>query len=139
MQAGFDEGGNGNGSITCVAGYFFRDHDLLRFQKQWRGLLKGRPFHMVDLVHGNEAFQGCPEPERDEMARKLIATIKEHMTLGAVVSIDHQAYDKAMAEHDMRKDVGSPYTMSLMLCLSLAARWMEEKNVPKEDTVFFFE
>jgi len=34
MQACFDEGGNGNSSITCVAGYFFRDADLPNFQQK---------------------------------------------------------------------------------------------------------
>jgi hypothetical protein len=139
MQACFDESGNSNGSVTCVAGYFFRDGDLLQFQRNWREILNGRRFHMVDLVHGHEDFVDCSEPERDAIARNLITAIKEYMTLGVVASIELEAYDKAMAEHDIRKDVGSPYTMCAMLCLSFAARWMEEEKVLKEDTIYFFE
>ncbi|MGA3054355.1 MAG: hypothetical protein ABSD63_09115 [Candidatus Korobacteraceae bacterium] len=140
MQAGFDDGGTGNASITCVAGYFFRDDVLSDFRSEWRRLLNGRRFRMVNLVHGHKDFEDLDEPQRDELARGLIAAIKQHMTLGVVVSVERAAYDKCIAMHgDDIRSVGRPFGLCATLCLGYSARWMEEQQMPPEETIYFFE
>ena len=140
MQASFDDGGNGDASITCVAGYFFRDAAIPEFKKEWRSLLGARRFHMVDLVHGQEDFEDLSEPERDALARGLIAAIKQHMTLGVAISVERAAYDAYIGEQEnLRKGIGSPFAMCAMLCLASSARWTEHEHIPPEETIYSFE
>ncbi len=139
MQASFDDSGNSDKSLTVVAGYFFRDAVLEPFRDQWRGLLGGRRFHMVDLVHGNEDFADLKELERDTLARALISTIKEYVTLGVVMSLERAAYDRYIQDVKPSGSLGSPYSLCSMLCLGASAKWMENNEVAPEETVYFFE
>ncbi len=140
MQASFDDGGSGDASILCVAGYFFPDEALTPFKREWRRLLGRRRFHMVDLIHGQGDFRGLDEPEKDKLARGLIAAIKQHMTLGVVVSVERAAYDKYINEAgDLRNQVGSPFALCALLCLGNSARWMEQEDLPPEETIYSFE
>jgi hypothetical protein len=140
MQASFDDGGPGDSSITCVAGYFLRDEVLAPFREEWHRLLDDRRFHMVDLVHGREDFRDLDRPQLDQLARSLIAAIKKYMTLGIVISVERAAFDECAQEpQDIRSDIGSPYSLCATLCLAYAARWMEQEDILPEETVYFFE
>lgn len=140
MQASFDDSGNGDQSLTVVAGYFFRDGVLEPFREEWRALLGPRRFHMVDLVHGTGDFADLDETERDRLARALIAAIKAHETLGVAIAVDRAAYDKYIDDDpSLRESVGTPYALCAMLCLADSARWMENNAVPPEETIYFFE
>jgi len=140
MQAAFDDGGDGSASITCVAGYFFRDEVLAPLRLEWRRLLGRRRFHMVDLVHGHEDFADLSDPKRDELAKGLISTIKQFMTVGVAFSVERASYDKYIQEvRDCRHEIGGPYALCARLCLASAARWMEQEEIPTEETTYFFE
>jgi hypothetical protein len=145
MQACFDDGGKGDASTTCVAGYFVRDDALTPFKKACRAVLGPRRFHMVDLVHCKEDFADLDNCQSQDMVRRLVGIIKEHITIGVVISVDRAAYEELITRDpvvngiDMRKTIGSPFTMCAMLCLGYANRWMEENNIPCEETVYYFE
>ena len=145
-QASFDDGGSaiGNSPIICVAGYFFCDEVLSPFGREWRGVLNGRRFRMVHLVHGHEDFQGLDVAQRNEMVKSLVGSIKKYMTLGVAISVELKAYKERFPElngplGDMRREVGSPYALCAKLCLGSAARWMEYNNMPPEETIYSFE
>lgn len=140
MQAAFDDSGNSDQSLTVVAGYFFRDDALTPFRNEWRDILAGRRFHMIDLVHGNNDFSNLDKAARAVLSVKLIDSIKRHMTLGSAIALENRSYHKYIAETpEMRESVGSPYAMCAMLCLATSARWMEANNIEPEETVYYFE
>ena len=140
MQASFDDSGNSDKSLMVVAGFFFRDSALTSFSAEWRHALNGLPFHMKDLVHGHGAFRSLDKEQRASLSIELIATIKRHATLGVAMSLEQGAYVEYLNRHpEVRDVVGSSYAMCSLLCLSAAARWMDETGAPPEETVYFFE
>jgi hypothetical protein len=141
MQASFDDSGNSDKSLMVVAGYFFRDAALAPFNTEWRAALRGRRFHMQDLVHGNGDFADLGKESRAAIGVELIETIKRYATLGVAVSVELEAYHRYIAQSpgDSRRSIGSPYSLCSFLCLATSAHWMEAHDVPPEETVYFFE
>lgn len=133
MQACFDDGGTGDASITCVAGYFLPDEQLAAFKGKWRELLGPRRFHMVDLVHGYKDFADMSPAERDKLVRGLIETIKQHMTLGVAMSISHAAHESRRDQMNALKvKMRSPFAMAAALCLAESSRWLERSAIAEE-------
>jgi hypothetical protein len=149
MQACFDDGGKGDASLTCVAGYFIRDSELVPFKTAWHNLLGMRRFHMVDLVHGLGDFADLAGGDRAELIKSLIAAIKQHIYLGVVVSVERTAYDEVINNDqgvtlrtngiDLKKTIGSPFSMCAMLSIAIGNRWMEDRDLPREETTYYFE
>jgi hypothetical protein len=140
LQAYFDESGTHDGSgRMCIAGYLFAPAQAKKFSKEWGAVLAAAgldSFSASDCANGGKAFRGMPADERDRLARKLIALIRERMTFGVAVVFAADTYE-AEATREWVKYYGHPYTTCLQFCLAEVNRWAKRTGFLGEVAYFF--
>lgn len=139
-EAYFDESGTHDGApFICVAGYIFEAEAAREFSAKWNSALSEYDlpyFHAVDCVSQNGVFSHLTDGQCDKLTRKLIALIKEHMSLGIATSVDRATYAQIMPRHPW---LGDDYQFCGARMLEGARRSLERLGISYDKISFFFE
>lgn len=143
-HAFFDESGTSAADHwLVVAGYLFDDRNRLELDGKWRSMLadsidaKGNSlpyFHMGDCAHNTKVFRHFTRIQCDQIARRAIASIVEHMEFGFAVSIDKRLASSIPTDGLF----SSPYSFACWQCLMSVRRWADERKY-SGDVVYYFE
>jgi hypothetical protein len=124
IEAYFDESGTHVGSpVMCVAGYLFTAGQARQLDLEWADALRQagiNSFHMADCAHGVGEFARLSAARRDDLARKLIAIIKKHMTVGIAVSMCEADFER-LKPADWKR--GGAYTICVTEVLRRISCW----------------
>jgi hypothetical protein len=137
IEGYFDESGDldRDPGVFCVAGYFISTDAAKVMDGKWAAVLSEHNlpyFHMVDCAHGNGVFDGMSVEERIEVAKKLIALIKEHTAEGVSFLAKADLYDPPQV------DGRDPYTYLASGCAEALQMFLKMNRIDG-DIAYFFE
>lgn len=120
LSAYLDESGtHKNSPAMCVAGVLYDRKAVKRLDRQWKKELEQADillFHAVEQAHLRGEFEGKSREFADQLYRKLIETIKKHVSGSIVVySIPRGKFDVFR----LMESRYSPYTVCSFMCMSL--------------------
>jgi hypothetical protein len=148
----FDETtGGADNQLTAVAGYLFDDVGREQFRSLYRADVepmvpidekKGcKIFHAAPLYDGRPPFDKLEKPIRECILARMAETIRQTVTVGAVVGITQGEYDAGLKGRyisvriqGQRADslqpwAGSPYSICLLRCIQGLNEWMDREGL----------
>ncbi len=134
-----DESGTHKGSeLLTLAGYVFEERQARLFSRDWAIELSrfGLRFaHMTDCAVGQGEYKKLSLKHRVDSEKALIRLIKKRSLVGIAVSVDEQAFQRAM--------YGSPYphsayTLLLLIAVDKIAKYVKQIR-PEAQISYFFE
>jgi hypothetical protein len=129
IAAYFDDSGTHAQSDVAVAACFVSDvRRWVKFERKWKSILAeagilGSGFHMADFVARTSPFDTWSEGERDDVIKRLIATIGSNVLDGMVTAVIKSDYDQ-LVTGKLREKLGHRhYTFAIQSCLAFIEQW----------------
>jgi hypothetical protein len=136
----FDETGmHGDAPDTIVSGYLFSKDGVKLFRQLFNENVSPllpldkhgrRMYHSTKCIGGHGDFSSLLPPERERIVDLLAESIVKSVTLGVVVGMEKQEYEKALAKNPpLRELAGDPYSVCLIRCIENMCGWIEESKI----------
>ena len=125
--------------VACIAGYVSTYKRWVKFQREWRDVLKKfgiTSFHMSEYAHGIGGFVGWSKRKRDALAVELIEVIHEHTLFGLGGLISVRDYDTVLPPY-IKAEVGHPYYFCMAVLMRTLAQF--DHLIPEDKINFVFE
>jgi hypothetical protein len=135
----FDESESAN--ILTLGGFIADVRRWERFHKEWKKVLAEFHipyFHMKEFAHSRGIFEGWKDdPRRDVLMKRIVWTIKSHVSHGFAVMVDTEEYDQRFK--DLIFPGKSPYFLCHYSCYGLLMKHCKKFGIKDGIAVVFDE
>jgi hypothetical protein len=147
LGAYFDDSGtHGGAPVVAVAGFIAKAEQWDKLCQEWQETLdwfNGRHgfklthFHMATFMSKQGEFKGMNKEQAEILLDKLVSFIKLRCCYALSSVMPVKLYEEIIGD-DLRKPVGSPYTLCALMCMLSGKRWAQSQGF-NEPMAFIFE